>query len=117
MTNCFHLSYRAVDLKKGYLPNNAKHIFTEDSMEHEDAYEKAMQLIMQDPEHNICEITWWWFTWGYTSECWTASDTKSTTFGSGGGNHVLFFMKYCLNGNTMMCLFEDESKLISTTLN
>jgi len=55
-------------------------------MEHEDAYEKAMQLIMQDPEHNICEISW-----GYTSKCWTASDTKSTTFGSGGGNHVLFF--------------------------
>ena len=27
-------------------------------MQHEDAYDKAIELIMQDPYHNICEITY-----------------------------------------------------------
>ena len=26
-------------------------------MQREDAYDKAIELIMQDPYHNICEIT------------------------------------------------------------
>jgi len=58
-------------------------------MTHEEAYDKAIELIMQDPKHNICEITKW-FGWGYTLKCWTASDDTPTTFGQGGGNHVLF---------------------------
>ena len=98
--------------KKGNWPNNAKHFFTQDSMKHEDAYDKAIQLIMQHAEHNICEITWW-FRWGYTLKCWTASDTTPTTFGSGGGNNVLFFSETLFKWKD----FEDESKLILTTLN
>lgn len=27
-------------------------------MQREDAYDKAIELIMQDPYHNICEITY-----------------------------------------------------------
>jgi len=59
-------------------------------MKHEDAYDKAIELIVKDPKHNICEITWW-VGWGYTLKCWTVSDDEPTKFGGGFGWHVLFF--------------------------
>jgi len=80
---------RSHGFSKGYWPNNGECIWNQDSMTHEEAYDKAIELIMQDPKHNICEITKW-FGWGYTLKCWTASDDTPTTFGQGGGNHVLF---------------------------
>ena len=61
-------------------------------MSHKDAYDEAIQFIMQDPEHNICEITWW-LGWGYTLKCWTSSDTTPTTFSHRLGYHALFFSK------------------------
>ena len=61
-------------------------------MSHKSAYDKAIQFIMQDPEHNICEITWW-LVWGYTLKCWTVSNTTPTTFSHRGGEHFLFFSK------------------------
>lgn len=54
------------------------------------AYDKAIQFIMEDPEYNICEITWW-LGWGYTLQCWTVSNTTPTTFSHRGGEHFLFF--------------------------
>ena len=62
-------------------------------MKHEDAYDKAIELIMKDPQHNICSITYWWHILGggYTLTCCKASDDTPTTFGTGGGQHVLFF--------------------------
>ncbi|XP_068697156.1 uncharacterized protein [Montipora foliosa] len=81
---------RSRGIIKGFWPNNGMPHFTQDSMLQSDAYDKAIKLIVQDPEHNICEITWW-FGWGYTLKCWRASDTTPTTFGCGKGDHVLFF--------------------------
>ena len=80
-------------MKVGYWPTNGELFFTQDWMKHADAYEKGIELIMKDPYHNICEITWWWHIGGsgYTLKCWTASDNTATTFGKGGREHVLFF--------------------------
>ena len=41
-----------------FCPTNCNGIFEADGMQHEDAYDKAIELIMQDPYHNICEITY-----------------------------------------------------------
>ena len=41
-----------------FCPTNGNVIFEEDGMQSEDAYDKAIELIMQDPYHNICEITY-----------------------------------------------------------
>ena len=80
-------------MKVGYWPTNGELFFTQDWMKHADAYDKGIELIMKDPYHNICEITWWLGVGvsGYTLKCWTASDDTPTTFGKGGGEHVLFF--------------------------
>lgn len=67
-------------------------------MSHEEAYNKGLELIMKDPRHNICEITWW-FGWGYTLKCWKASDDEPTTFGEGSGKHVLFFSELLFKWN------------------
>lgn len=75
---------------KGYSPTSGKLLFSEDSMSHKSAYDKAIQFIMQDPEYNLCEITWW-LGWGYTLQCWTVSNTTPTTFSHRGGEHFLFF--------------------------
>ncbi|XP_015780691.1 PREDICTED: interferon-induced very large GTPase 1-like [Acropora digitifera] len=75
---------------KGYSPTNGKLLFSEDSLSRKSAYDKAIQFIMQDPEHNICEIIWW-LTEGHTLQCWTFSNTTPTTFSHRGGEHFLFF--------------------------
>lgn len=85
--------FQVAGMKEGHWPTNGKHFFTQDWMKHKDAYDKGIELIMQDPQHNICEITYWWRfgCGGYTLKCWKASDDTPTTFGKGGGEHVLFF--------------------------
>lgn len=45
-------------LSGSFCPANGNVIFEEDGMQREDAYDKAIELIMQDPYHNICEITY-----------------------------------------------------------
>ncbi|XP_015756224.1 PREDICTED: interferon-induced very large GTPase 1-like [Acropora digitifera] len=77
---------------KGYSPTNGKLLFSEDSLSRKSAYDKAIQFIMEDPEYNICEITWW-VVWGHTLQCWTVSNTTPTTFSHRGGEHFLFFSK------------------------
>ena len=79
-----------IETQQGYSPTSGKLLFSEDSMSHKSAYDKAIQFIMQDPEHNLCEITWW-LGWGYTLQCWTVSNTTPTTFSHRGGEHFLFF--------------------------
>ncbi|CAH3172617.1 unnamed protein product [Porites evermanni] len=45
-------------LSGSFWPTNGNVIFEEDGMQREDAYDKAIELIMQDPYYNICEITY-----------------------------------------------------------
>ena len=85
--------FQDADVKRSHWPTNAKLLYTQDWMKHADAYDKGIELIMQDPRHNICEITYWLSvpSGGYTLKCWKASDDTPTTFGKDVGKRVLFF--------------------------
>ena len=78
---------------EGYWPTNGELFFTKDWMKLTEAYDKGIDLIMQDPRHNICEITYWLCLSDrcYTLKCWKASDDTPTTFGKGPGIRFLFF--------------------------
>ena len=60
----------------------------------EQAYGKAIQLVMKDPHLNICEL----YLRNnddanpvYTLKCWEADYNEEMTFGKSEGYHVLFY--------------------------
>ena len=59
-------------------------------MKREDAYEKGIEKIMQDPHHIICRITYWLLQ-GYSLQCWRASDDEPIVFEKKFGKYRLFF--------------------------
>ena len=77
-------------LWEGYFPKNGKLIFTENWMKREDAYEKGIEKIMQDPHHIICGITYWLLQ-GYSLQCWRASDDEPIVFEKKFGKYRLLF--------------------------
>ena len=77
-------------LWEGYFPKNCKLIFTQNWMTRDDAYEKGIEKIMQDPHHNICRITYWLLQ-GYSLQCWRVSDDEPIAFEKKFGKYRLFF--------------------------
>ena len=60
----------------------------------EQAYDKAIQLVMKDPHLNICELYLRKDDDAnpvYTLKCWEADRDKEMTFGQSKGYHVLFY--------------------------
>lgn len=62
----------------------------------EQAYEKAIQLVMKDPHLNICELYCRNLDKAdqdqvYTLKCWQASDKEQMKFDQSPGPHVLFY--------------------------
>lgn len=93
-------------LWEGYFPKNGKLIFTQNWMTRDDAYEKGIEKIMQDPHHNICRITYWLLQ-GYSLQCWRVSDDEPIVFEKNLESIVCSSVSCFLNGRT---LFLDEGK-------
>ena len=85
--------FQAITRWAGGSPKNGELLFSQDWMGQEEAYNKGIELIMQDPRHNICKITWWWSLTGggYTLKCWRAPDDTPLALEMQTGNHVLFY--------------------------
>lgn len=77
----------------GYCPKNGAQLtfsFQTINLSRENAYNKAVEIIMADPRYRICDIG---LCAGgvYTVRCWEASERAEMTFESVNGEHVLFY--------------------------
>lgn len=55
------------------------------------AFDKAIELIMEDPKHNICEIYQHDDKELFTLKCFQGSDDEKMEFDSSPGYHILFY--------------------------
>ena len=81
----------------GYWPQDSAQLvfsacFDTIDLTREQAYEKALEIIMVNPRYRICEISWCVGD-KYTVRCWKADATEKMEFESGKGEHVLFYSK------------------------
>lgn len=79
----------------GHWPKNGQQLtfsFPTLDLSREEAYQRAVEIVMVDPRYRICEIA---LCAGdvYTVRCWKASETAEMTFERGNGEHVLFYSK------------------------
>ena len=76
----------------GFCPKNGAYTFSfqKRNLSREDAYNKAVKIIMVDPRYRICDIA---LCAGkvYTVRCWEASEREEMTFECVSGEHVLFY--------------------------
>ncbi|XP_028400234.1 uncharacterized protein LOC114523491 [Dendronephthya gigantea] len=89
---------RRYRIGKSYRPVNAKLKIEKDWLEHKDAYDQAIDFIMEDPYCRICKIVYWWHICGggYSLMCWEVPrETKFLQFDTISGGHVLFFSETC----------------------
>lgn len=77
----------------GYCPKHAAQLtckFNTINLSLEDAYNKAIDMIMADPRYRICDIELCTEE-SYSLRCWKATEGEPMSFEGVTGGHVLFY--------------------------
>ena len=75
----------------GFWPKNGKFFLSAYKLTKEQAYEKALNVVMKDSQYHICEISGAGNV--YALKCWRASNDVPMRFGDSPGYHALFYSK------------------------
>lgn len=81
------------NVKDGIWPTDSKPFFERSWLKREEAYDKAVEKILEDPRQNFCQITSVLKGYRFNLKCFTSN--RQPTFSSGNGDHLLLYSKTC----------------------
>lgn len=84
------LIFQGPENDSGFWPANGKMFYAVYKLSRNDAFEKAIELVLKNPKRNICEI-YQREEEVFTLKCFEASDVEKMEFRESPGYHVLFY--------------------------